>query len=532
MADSGASMSPVSSSPPTSDPGQSPSPVLGPAASPSQTCPTPTSMKHRQDSPSHSSASESSSSQPGSSSAPPDASPRREHDPPHPQQEQRQHVQALEAQLLKFKRLLTMSRERLEENQRHLGEKTQTIDRLSKEVESTRQQWRQTEAIAASKAQAAIEATTALKELQQQLNQQQQEMKDVEREAKHGKGGSIRRKLAPDKQGKQSPKPTLPAYPRRSLLYVEHGGTHWVLFDYHDPVSHKSGAQNQENGCPSPSPSSAVWRAFPAKSDLDAFLLQVPGSEPLLLPAPCLPAAQASLLQAQAQAQVEKALEALRCGDDDRRTFLPPSLPPHPDPRSFPPHSRKYRVRTELAVRQKDMEIQQLSAQLLASQQDRIQHQGPTEEELRRTLKAQADTLQALRAELRDQEEKWKGQYERLRKEKAGLEAAGAETGLALQWRRRYEELLQEREREGKREGGGHRMSFSGSGPVEEKYTELKEEYRLYRKKALEALREKDNLIATLDGEGERRGERRGGEGRWAGGRDVGVLEELDRKVF
>jgi len=389
MADSGASMSPVSSSPPMSDPGQSPSPVLCPAASPSQTCRTPTSMKHCQDSPSHSSASESSSSQPGSSPAQPDASPRREQDPLHPQQEQRQHVQALEAQLLKFKRLLTMSRERLEENQRHLGEKTQTIDRLSKEVESTRQQWRQTEAIAASKAQAALEATTALKELQQQLNQQQQEMKDVEKEAKHGKGGSIRRKLAPDKQGKQSPKPTLPAYPRRSLLYVEHGGTHWVLFDYHDPVSHKSGAQNQENGCPSPSPSQAVWRAFPARSDLDAFLLQVPGSEPLLLPAPCLPAAQASLLQAQAQAQVEKALEELRCGEDDRPPSLPPSLPPRPDPPSFPPHSRKYRVRTELAVRQKDMEIQQLSAQLLASQQDRIQHQGPTEEELRRTLKAQ-----------------------------------------------------------------------------------------------------------------------------------------------
>jgi len=79
---------------------------------------------------------------------------------------------------------------------------------------------------------------------------------------------------------------------------------------------------------------------------------------------------------------------------------------------------------------------------------------------------------------------------------------------------------------------------------VEERYKELKEEYRLYRKKALEALREKDSLISVLDREGKgggggREGRREGGQagqgGRMGGGLEGGqvvYLRNLTEKFF
>ena len=118
-------------------------------------------------------------------------------------------------------------------------------------------------------------------------------------------------------------------------------------------------------------------------------------------------------------------------------------------------------------------------------------------------------------------------QHQALLKEKEVLEGAGAETALAAQWRKRYEALVKEQQQQQQGEGGreegqgGHRLSLSGSGPVEERYKELKEEYRLYRKKALEALREKDSLISILDREGAGGGRelmREGGRGDANGG--------------
>eukprot|EP00624_Nannochloropsis_granulata_P005424 evm.model.NODE_38439_length_6783_cov_11.629515.2 len=312
----------------------------------------------------------------------------------------------MEAQLIKFKRLLTMSRERLEENQRQISDKNQAIDRLTHEVDTIKTKLSRSQSQAIEQTQAAAAATTALQQLQHQLKQQQHKQQQ------------------------------------------------------HQKQQQQQQRQQREGG-----------------------------------------KEKSTRLSLEAQGRVDRLQEELR----------------------------KYRVRSELAMRHKNAEIKHLTAAALAAQQHKIDNEAPDEEELKRTVKLQADKIQALKAELNEQEGKWRTQYQQLQKEKEALEGAGAETALAAQWRKRYEGLVKQQQQQqqqqvdsghGRNEEGqgGHRLSLSGSGPVEEKYNELKEEYRLYRKKALEALKEKDSLISILDREGGGGG---GREGRREGGRGV-----------
>mmetsp|Transcript_2751 Transcript_2751/g.5942 ORF Transcript_2751/g.5942 Transcript_2751/m.5942 type:complete len:207 (+) Transcript_2751:1099-1719(+) len=102
--------------------------------------------------------------------------------------------------------------------------------------------------------------------------------------------------------------------------------------------------------------------------------------------------------------------------------------------------------------------------------------------------------LTALRAEMAEQEARWKESYDLLLAENEKLKSSGAEALLAAQWRHRYEACLKEKEdaltnlemeREKVVELQDQRKKVD-AGKYETKYRDLKESFRLYRKKAKE----------------------------------------------
>ncbi|KAL7578707.1 hypothetical protein ACA910_015946 [Epithemia clementina (nom. ined.)] len=94
--------------------------------------------------------------------------------------------------------------------------------------------------------------------------------------------------------------------------------------------------------------------------------------------------------------------------------------------------------------------------------------------------------LEKLRAELTSQEQYWKDAYNTLLAENNVLKSSGSEALLASQWRQRYESSQQEKEtlqlklEQLKNSEDAHNTNY------EAKYRDLKESFRLYRKKAKE----------------------------------------------
>jgi len=102
--------------------------------------------------------------------------------------------------------------------------------------------------------------------------------------------------------------------------------------------------------------------------------------------------------------------------------------------------------------------------------------------------------LAALRKEMVEQESRWKELYDQLLAENEKLKSSGAEALLAAQWRHRYEACLKEKEdamtnwnmeKEKVAELQDQRKRVD-AGKYESKYRDLKESFRLYRKKAKE----------------------------------------------
>jgi hypothetical protein len=99
-----------------------------------------------------------------------------------------------------------------------------------------------------------------------------------------------------------------------------------------------------------------------------------------------------------------------------------------------------------------------------------------------------------MKNELAAQEAQWKEAYDFVMAENQSLKASGSEALLAAQWRQRYESLLTEKEDLETRLGmevekadvvADQRRKVD-AGKYEMKYKDLKESFRLYRKKAKE----------------------------------------------
>lgn len=85
------------------------------------------------------------------------------------------------------------------------------------------------------------------------------------------------------------------------------------------------------------------------------------------------------------------------------------------------------------------------------------------------------------------QEAQWKEAYDLLMAENNSLKSSGSEAMLASQWRHRYETCVAEKEDfESRLKMELDRAAEEDAGKYERKYRDLKESFRLYRKKAKE----------------------------------------------
>ena len=261
--------------------------------------------------------------------------------------------------------------------------------------------------------------------------------------------------------------------------------TIWALLE----VAPRSDPEDPTPPPPQSSSSSSslyIWKSFDSEAALNDFVQSrnhTSGGEPLQLPPYSLTAEQSQALQTHSQQAVAAVTEEFR----------------------------RFRVKAELHRKQADQHIHQLTQQKKVYEMQSLQqHEPPSSStttsssssssrpqnnhshSASQTLPSQSPQsssqssaqVQQLRHQLQSQEAYWKAEYDTLLQENNALKAAGSEALLASQWRQRYETVVTEKEHLTKQlqilqESEQHTA-------YEEKYRDLKESFRLYRKKAKE----------------------------------------------
>ena len=205
------------------------------------------------------------------------------------------------------------------------------------------------------------------------------------------------------------------------------------------------------------------WRKFETETELDDHVRRDTG-EPIVLPPYSLSPSQSVKIEEDAKKAVMDITEEFR----------------------------RFRVRSEVARKQADATVRALHSSNVQTTRRRIEGQDlETELAQARTDHAQ---LAALRSEMAEQEARWKDAYDTLMAENTRLKSSGAEALLAAQWRQRYETCLREKEdietrlamEKEKAESLSEQRRRADAGKYEMKYRDLKESFRLYRKKAKE----------------------------------------------
>ena len=216
------------------------------------------------------------------------------------------------------------------------------------------------------------------------------------------------------------------------------------------------------------------WKRFDTESQLQDYIRRDTG-EPIQLPPFSLSPEQSALVSKETAQQVAAVTEEFR----------------------------RFRVRSELARKQADAQIRALQSSHVQSAARQIEgndHQQELIEQSAAAMRSSSTTgaggghqlEQQMRAELAAQEAHWKEAYETLLAENNALKSTGSEALLASQWRQRYEHCLQEKEALKSRlmsesfNGGNRNGDNNDAGKYETKYRDLKESFRLYRKKAKE----------------------------------------------
>jgi hypothetical protein len=196
------------------------------------------------------------------------------------------------------------------------------------------------------------------------------------------------------------------------------------------------------------------WKRFDTESELQDFIRRDTG-EPLVPPPYSISPEQSARIQEEASKRVSQVTEEFR----------------------------RFRVRSELARKQADAQIRDLQSNHVQSAAKRIEGQ----QDRRDSDQLRGGQAERLKAELEAQEAQWKEAYDVLLQENTALKSSGSEALLAAQWRQRYEACLKEKEalqasvklqleKNDQAEGDKYEM----------KYRDLKESFRLYRKKAKE----------------------------------------------
>lgn len=205
------------------------------------------------------------------------------------------------------------------------------------------------------------------------------------------------------------------------------------------------------------------WKRFDSETALQDFIRRDTG-EPLTLPPYSLTPQQSASIQEQAKQNVTQITEEFR----------------------------RFRVKAEMARKQADAQIRELQNSKMRTAQQRIEgHDVEKELEQARSGNSQVERV---KAEMAQQEAQWKEAYDIIVAENNMLKSSGSEALLASQWRQRYDTLLKEKDDLGnKLKMERQQTEMVEAGKYEMKYRDLKESFRLYRKKAKEIFEAQNN---------------------------------------
>jgi hypothetical protein len=217
-----------------------------------------------------------------------------------------------------------------------------------------------------------------------------------------------------------------------------------------------------------------VWKRFPNETALSDFIMRDTG-EPIILPPYSLSPDQSQKVETEARQAVGHITEEFR----------------------------RYRVRSEVLRKQSDATLRAMQGAYVTKTQQRIEGQDLAKD-LAQT-KAEHAQLVQLRKELKQQDTQWKDAYDTLLEENKALKGSGAEALLASQWRHRYEQSEKEKGSLGNKLETMEKqvkdgVAASANSKYEAKYRDMKESFRLYRKKAkeiFEAQQRGDGAAAT-----------------------------------
>jgi len=211
------------------------------------------------------------------------------------------------------------------------------------------------------------------------------------------------------------------------------------------------------------------WKKFLSESELSDFIFRDTG-EPIVLPHYSLTPEQSYNVEQTSKAAVAQITEEFR----------------------------RYRVRAEVQRKQADATIKALQGATLHTVQQRIEGWHQQQGSIANIMSSDTTTITNTttspnsmiqwKKELKEQEAQWREAYDSLLQENNVLKSAGGEALLASQWRHRYEAAEREKQDYAiKVEAMEQQLrEISANNKYESKYRDLKESFRLYRKKAKE----------------------------------------------
>lgn len=231
----------------------------------------------------------------------------------------------------------------------------------------------------------------------------------------------------------------------------------WALLEYETRQSDPDAMLMNQSSSVRPSARWNSWKKFRSESELSDYIRRDTG-EPISLPSYSLSPEQSMTLERESQQAVSHITEEFR----------------------------RYRVRAEVLRKQSDAALRALHSSNVHTTQQKIE--GEDWANTLQQAKSEHVQLVALKKELHEQESQWKSAYEILLAENNALKGSGAEALLASQWRHRYEAVCKEKEDMALKLEISNRQLADGTAnsKYEKKYREMKESFRLYRKKAKE----------------------------------------------
>jgi hypothetical protein len=310
--------------------------------------------------------------------------------------------QAVDNDVAKYKRVLSLARSSLEASQANLAVKDQQIGQLIKALEEEKKKNKVLEEKSRSKTSGRDDDATAV--------------------------------------------------PRKILCRVDIDGVIWILIEYDD----------SDDG----------WKSLDNEQDLLDFIQRIPGV-PLVCPSKCLSADESCRILDESNRRIERIVEEFR----------------------------RYKVRTEIARKQKDAETRQSIingtsiSPILSPISFKENNQDSFNNGVNGTISMDIvflnEEIQRMKTASTEQESLWRLSYDKVLKENEVLRTKGGETLLAMQWRNRYETCLKEKEDlveklkafndasyNSTSKSGGHRGSSNSSGGSSGSYVSWDNRYR------------------------------------------------------